>query len=1418
MDDLPSEDVQAAIEVERRIKKRYLGESETNLRPAVHEALRRLYSLPRLPANPYFFVATALSAHSSHGSKRSVWTVGDDEVMDELEDVTLVEGGNGQTCKLSRFSDAWGLPHVLRACDREGLTDVKTLLRRFPQTLYPTAVRQTDPRNPQVNRQALLSLQEGCLHRRQYQGAPTRIGLRVDVLVDAPTIAEGLQTFVDFIVDAIEGVAAASEGHAIRGVLLLPGKANWGSEAKSQQRAQWWSLDKIRREQRGFDVAVKRATSSHHKVAMECTVRCAVPPALLDGAYGTAASVMADRGGGALVTHFSVRTYYTFHYRAKTRKGVAPTASHYATLPFESMFTGLFLEEQAATAYNEMYGSAVAPTSPMVLKNNAERMMNVGIKAMRRDDMPRALRVATLVLLLRGDLGWHDGDDPPPAGSKDEQRERAFADLIRMTNSEAVWLFNVSQEARALEGLFIGPHALSKTAQNAEALAKHLQHFHFRVDDFMKDAVRRDFGLEPLRLMMSEVLVGAIRACERGGRALANPQTERRVSLAVERALEKARLLCTVVSLTRTQEVLLMRPSMALMQAGAFGLNLIVESENHGQDADALVDAAIAAAIEKKKRRRRRKAKAVAAKEEGNKTRRRSWFGGGGGGSSSDSDDEGKPQASSFASMFTAKQEKKEEEGGLTKLAGIPLVDPRAPEPTAKELDRVWQRVYEVVASGTCVYFEAGRRWMRRHRYVPPKYYDASMLLQYAVDSRLDETLQNILTEVMQPPLIRNPFPEVVGRLRGTGHQFDVNFHLGGGDIITGGAAGGGTKAGTKRFTADGKPLKGLIAAKPRVTLVPDEDQPTAIYAARPPASRDSDAACYGLYSAVALCDPVRCSRLFEELPQLFTSRQWQEGPYMYQCIPALGGDASFSAGLGPALEHANKRRSKRDAGKRTHTVGFTPVVEERTKVSGPDKARAADIYGTDVVRRLIQMQTDTPWLVHDIMVPRGVLAAAGAAAARRQLEAEQRLAEEGKMPAHLDDRPGTAAASDLLSRMGSVASTPAGVDRNGMGPVPPAARRPDPERLEELKRQLAEAEAALGGDVALSSGVGSALGQNAMREQDIIRVPWEEIRGNQRDVARIVSRVAQQGGEACAHLSVKYKGKYLPAYVNFHFLFEQRGGGGLNDDVKPGKDSREEGEMRSKDENHDTWPLDAYIMVFGSRSDALAYAKWHSWKGDPSSSKLARAAAEAFETEEANVARDMDYLAAIRCRTARALVLQEGTGRVANLASTLMGIPMLTQGLQDSNGMLQHLIDLADAPEDLLIKLDTRSARDALLEYLDDTERLLTSPSLSYYLGANRVMVKNLAEIRAEDARRGGALREETMELVRELNTWLAVSEMCITRALYRIIKEQDERLELRRAWRRAKREEREREEERRRLAIEREVERQAGKFNPVD
>ena len=116
---------------------------------------------------------------------------------------------------------------------------------------------------------------------------------------------------------------------------------------------------------------------------------------------------------------------------------------------------------------------------------------------------------------------------------------------------------------------------------------------------------------------------------------------------------------------------------------------------------------------------------------------------------------------------------------------------------------------------------------------------------------------------------------------------------------------------------------------------------------------------------------------------------------------------------------------------------------------------------------------------------------------------------------------------------------------------------------------------------------------------------------------------------------------------------------------------------------------------------------------------------------------------------------------------------------------MLRHLVGLADAPEDLLIKLDMRSARHALLEYLDDAERVLTSPSLSYHLGANRVMVKNLAKIRSAEARAGGALEEDALELLREVNTWLAVSETSVARGLVNVVKEHDAIIADRNRWR---------------------------------
>ena len=315
-------------------------------------------------------------------------------------------------------------------------------------------------------------------------------------------------------------------------------------------------------------------------------------------------------------------------------------------------------------------------------------------------------------------------------------REHTFTDLIRMMNTSTTWLHNVSEEVRVLKQLFDGPNQLTRTATNAQALYSHLAHLHRRLGDFMRDAVRRDFGLEPLRELIEDGMISAIRGCGRSGISLATPETSRRAGMAAHRALSATGLLTLVVSLTRQQEVYMMRPRLALLQAGAFGLNLIKTGEFDAARA-AVVDPAAIAAEKRRKAKRREKQNAKIEEENKKKGMFRKKKQLKPTGEEDDHHEDGKGGWSLFGH-----KEEKVETGGLTKLAGIPLVDPRTPMPGPKELDRVWQRVYEVVEPGMCLHWEAGVRWIRHNRYIPPNMTHAAILMQYVVDARLDETLQ----------------------------------------------------------------------------------------------------------------------------------------------------------------------------------------------------------------------------------------------------------------------------------------------------------------------------------------------------------------------------------------------------------------------------------------------------------------------------------------------------------------------------------------------------------------------------------------------------------------------------------------------------------------------------------------------------
>jgi hypothetical protein len=398
---------------------------------------------------------------------------------------------------------------------------------------------------------------------------------------------------------------------------------------------------------------------------------------------------------------------------------------HYGTLPFEALYSGVFFEQVTASAYIAMFGAAITPTSPMVMKANTERLLGLGLKAKRKDNVSRMIRVAIMILLLRGDIGWEE--EP---GTK--MRDRAFIDMIRFTCSPSMWIFNVAQECDILAKLFAGPTALRRTAANAQQLHDHLRHLARRVNDFMITATHRDYAILPLQQMCEGAFKHAIEGCGRDGLSLAALDTMNPAAHAAERALYTAKLLCSVVALTRQQELHMMKPHLALIEAGAFSINLINRSENTAEEEDslafALTDYVELAIAHKKKKAKKKKKKTFAQKMSDFGHLLAKAFLDASDTDESDGDDENERKKKE--ARRKRKMLEKSDGLGLAKLNGIPLVDPRMKEPPLADIDKVWHRVYEVVAPIATLHLDAGERWVRRHRYAPPRMHTPALLLQ----------------------------------------------------------------------------------------------------------------------------------------------------------------------------------------------------------------------------------------------------------------------------------------------------------------------------------------------------------------------------------------------------------------------------------------------------------------------------------------------------------------------------------------------------------------------------------------------------------------------------------------------------------------------------------------------------------------
>ncbi|KAL0045420.1 hypothetical protein WJX82_006097 [Trebouxia sp. C0006] len=228
------------------------------------------------------------------------------------------------------------------------------------------------------------------------------------------------------------------------------------------------------------------------------------------------------------------------------------------------------------------------------------------------------------------------------------------------------------------------------------------------------------------------------------------------------------------------------------------------------------------------------------------------------------------------------------------------------------------------------------------------------VMLQYAVDTRLHEALQEVHQMLVRPPVPINPLPAVSNTFLRYGCRLDLwDSRLGDVSLLHNQMS---------RLLDTSFMYKATPAMPPTDTrsspVKSDSRSPVkSPVRQRFPANEDVPVAVFGCYSAVALADVTALQLLPEKLMSLFKHRTWQTGAYQVDVLPTLVGDATISNAF--ALHHsrltsatastsasASAAHSKaRIVPVYLHERGLDIVTEDHYLVAGPGYSEAVQLF-----------------------------------------------------------------------------------------------------------------------------------------------------------------------------------------------------------------------------------------------------------------------------------------------------------------------------------------------------------------------------------------------------------------------------------------------------------------------------------------
>ncbi|GFR42144.1 hypothetical protein Agub_g2993, partial [Astrephomene gubernaculifera] len=455
------------------VREAYLGDTETGLTSALLDALKSLFSAPRLPDNPYYALAAHLNAHVDQGQ---LWKT----PAADLLSVYDIEGGlepifgELQLCKLSSCGTCFGLPHVLRVVTREAVSLLHVLLTNgLPECLFnSTPLPALAPGGGgggagggvaagagPYSVQALCSIQDSsALWRPQLLEFP-ELDIRCDVVVRGDKLDEALRLFVDVVLNDV-GELHQVPVFFVDGVAIVDGPAV-EVEADKEPFSRWCPLDQLLEAAEEFRRTATRLVLGGKVLRLHAVLLVESPA---DPSDLSATKLRYEQA----------RKTYCFHYQydQEVRPGLSQPMSHYGCYPYDALYGGYFLDLSTARQYCALY----LPTDNQPYhKNNLNRQMSLLRSSiawgLQRGGSLAAWRQLLLLVLL------HDPTTVRQQGQQQQDNIPSLEDLAlkapQVLGGELGWLLSTvpnilritNSAASVLEGIVRELEGISVAAE-----------------------------------------------------------------------------------------------------------------------------------------------------------------------------------------------------------------------------------------------------------------------------------------------------------------------------------------------------------------------------------------------------------------------------------------------------------------------------------------------------------------------------------------------------------------------------------------------------------------------------------------------------------------------------------------------------------------------------------------------------------------------------------------------------------------------------------------------------------------------------------------------------------------------------------------------------------------------------------------